>query len=59
MLRIDNCAISARRAKALQNLVQKFHWDRKEGIFDEHEFVESDGLWSWWEVFFENVVYSK
>ena len=35
MLRIDNCAISARRAKALQMLVEEFHWDGNEG-FDDH-----------------------
>ncbi|KAF8486844.1 hypothetical protein DFH94DRAFT_841313 [Russula ochroleuca] len=39
MLRIDNCAISARRAKALQRLVQEFHWDGKEVFFDENEDV--------------------
>jgi hypothetical protein len=27
MLRIDDCAISTRRANALQNLVQDFYWD--------------------------------
>jgi hypothetical protein len=32
MLCIDNCAISARRAEALQKLVQGFHWDGEEGI---------------------------
>ena len=35
MLRIDDCAITARRAKALQNLVEDFHWDGKEAIFDD------------------------
>ncbi|KAF8486841.1 hypothetical protein DFH94DRAFT_849382 [Russula ochroleuca] len=45
MLRIDNCAISARRAKALQRLVQEFHWDGKE-VFDEHEDV-NDYLLNW------------
>ena len=59
MLRIDNCAISARRAKALQNLVQKFHWDGKEGFSDEREFEESAGRWSWWDFFFEGAVHSK
>ena len=35
MLRIDDCTISARRAKALQKLVREFHWDGKEVFFDE------------------------
>ena len=35
MLRIDDCAITARRAKALQNLVEDFHWDGKEASFDD------------------------
>ena len=35
MLRIDDCAISARRAKALQNHVEEFHWDGKEVFIDE------------------------
>jgi hypothetical protein len=43
MLRIDNCAISARRAIALHMLVQEFHWDGKEG-FDECEDVDDDEL---------------
>jgi hypothetical protein len=47
MLCIDSCAISAKRAKALQKFVQKFHWDREEVFSDEHEFDDSDGLWSW------------
>ena len=62
MLCIDSCAISAKRAKALQNLVQRFHWDREEGFSDDElEFGGSEGLWSgsWWEVFFEGVMYSK
>ena len=36
MLRIDNCAISARRAKALQMLVEEFHWNGKEGFDDRY-----------------------
>ena len=39
MLRIDDCAITARRAKALQNLVEEFHWDGKE-VFFEYEAYE-------------------
>ncbi|KAF8486832.1 hypothetical protein DFH94DRAFT_3537 [Russula ochroleuca] len=39
ILRIDNCAISAKRARALEKLVQKFDWDRKERLLDE------SGLW--------------
>jgi hypothetical protein len=42
MLHIDNCAISARRAKALQNLVQKFHWDGEEGFLDENKLEDSN-----------------
>jgi hypothetical protein len=37
MLRIDDCAISAERAKALQGLVQTFHWDGNESFFDKSE----------------------
>jgi hypothetical protein len=37
VLHIDNCAISAKRAKALQKLVEKFHWDGKEGFLDVFE----------------------
>jgi hypothetical protein len=33
MLRIDNCAISAKRARALEKLVHKFHWDGEESFF--------------------------
>ena len=36
MLRIDDCAISSKRAKAMQNLVEEFHWDGKE-IFDGYD----------------------
>ena len=46
MLWIDDCAISARRAKALQKLVEEFHWDGKEVIFDEHEDVDDSTLTS-------------
>jgi hypothetical protein len=56
MLRIDNCTISARRAKALQNLVQKFHWDEEGGFLNENKFEDSDGLWSWWKVFFDGTM---
>jgi hypothetical protein len=37
MLSVDSCAISSRRAKALEKLVQRFHWDGKESTFDELE----------------------
>ena len=37
VLRIDNCVISAKRAKALQKLVRQFHWDGDEGFVDEFE----------------------
>ena len=36
MLRIDDCAVSAKRVKAMQKLVEEFHWDGKE-IFDGYE----------------------
>ena len=36
MLRIHDCAISARRAKALQMLVEEFHWNGKEGFDDRY-----------------------
>ena len=57
MLRIDDCAISTRRAKALQRLVQKFHWDEKESFLDEpeefaHHCADSDEP-AWWEEFFD------
>ena len=38
MLRIHDCAISARRAKALQKLVEEFHWDGNEVFFDYDNF---------------------
>jgi F-box-like len=38
MLRIDDCAISARRARALQKLVEEFHWDGSEVFFDYENF---------------------
>jgi hypothetical protein len=42
-LHIDNCIISSKRAKALQEVVQGFHWDRKEAFYDECEdFGECD-----------------
>jgi hypothetical protein len=37
MLRIENCIVSAKRAKALQSLVQTFHWDGKESFPEESE----------------------
>ena len=50
MLRIDDCAISTRRAKALQSLVQDFHWDGEKGIPGEFEEFEDpaplSGEWS-------------
>ena len=47
MLRIDDCAISAERAKALQGLVQTLHWDGNESFLDKsegfcHRSVDSD-----------------
>jgi hypothetical protein len=42
MLRIEECAISARRTKTLQKLVQNFRWDRKKSIPDEPEGVQAD-----------------
>ena len=44
MLRIEECAISARRTKALQKLVQDFRWDRKKSFPDEPEGVRADEL---------------
>jgi hypothetical protein len=61
MLRIDNCAISVKRTRALQKLVQKFHWDGKEGFLDKFEDFgrrfgdydsDSDSAGEWWEEFF-------
>jgi hypothetical protein len=46
MLRIDECAISPRRAKALEKLVWKFHWDGEESPLEEYE--EYDVPSSWW-----------
>ena len=37
LLRIDNCVISAKRAKALQRHVQQFDWDGDEGFQDDFE----------------------
>ena len=56
MLRIDNCAISSKRTRALQKLVKKFHWDGKEGFLDGFEdFCDydshSDETGEWWEEF--------
>lgn len=47
MLRIDDCAISAERAKALQRLVQTLHWDGNKSFLDKsegfcHRSVDSD-----------------
>jgi hypothetical protein len=63
MLRIEKCAISARRTKALQILVQKFHWDGTKSLVDEPEDFrvgesndeDSDEPASrpWWEDFFD------
>jgi hypothetical protein len=41
-LEIEKCAISARRAKALEKLVQGFHWDGEEVIRDEFEDFDDD-----------------
>ena len=66
MLRIEKCAISARRTQALQKLVQKFHWDGIKSLVDEPEDFragesndeddsDSDEPASrpWWEDFFD------
>lgn len=49
MLRIENCIVSAKRAKALQKLVQSFHWDGKESF---PKASEEDVYHSrpWWEL---------
>lgn len=56
MLHIDDCAISARRAKALQKLVEGSHWDGKEAFeyvdFDDYRFnreayLDSDSDSDW------------
>jgi hypothetical protein len=44
MLCIDDCAISTKRARALQMLVQKFHWDEEERFLDEID--DSDDCYS-------------
>jgi hypothetical protein len=56
ILRIDNCAISSKRTRALQKLVKKFHWDGKEGFLDVFEYFydydsHSDETGEWWEEF--------
>jgi hypothetical protein len=43
MLRIDDCAISTRRANALQKLVKEFHWDGKD-VFNEYEDADDHDL---------------
>ena len=35
ILCIDDCAVSAKREKALQKRVLEFHWDKEECFFDE------------------------
>jgi F-box-like len=45
MLRIDDCTISASRAKALQMLVEEFHWDGNEVFLDEYG-DDDDFTWS-------------
>jgi hypothetical protein len=44
MLCIDDCGLSTKRARALQKLVQKFHWDEEERFFDEID--DSDDYYS-------------
>ena len=44
MLCIDDCAISTKRARALQHLVQEFHWDEEERFLDEID--DSDDYYS-------------
>ena len=52
MLRIENCNISAKRAKALEKIVPKFHWDGKENFSDDcDEGVYRGG--PWWEESFD------
>ena len=51
MLRIDECAITPRRAKALKKLVRKFHWDGEESPLEEYE--EYDVPSSCWEEFYD------
>ena len=44
MLCIDDCAINAKRANALQKLVQEFHWDKEERHpFDDYYDTEYSG----------------
>jgi hypothetical protein len=52
VLRIDSCAISAKRAKALEKLVEKFHWDEKESFVDEYEDFYDP--WPRWEECFDD-----
>ena len=42
ILRIEECAISAGRTRALQKLVQNFRWDRKKRLPDEPEDFQAD-----------------
>jgi hypothetical protein len=44
MLCIDDCAISTKRARALQQLVQEFHWDEEKCFLDETD--DSDDYYS-------------
>ena len=52
VLRIDSCAISAKRAKALEKLVEKFLWDEKERLVDEYEDFYDP--WPRWEECFDD-----
>lgn len=60
ILRIGNSAICATRAKALQELVQKFYWDGEYGLPDEYDFVDYDDRpWPWWELSLDGTMYDE
>jgi hypothetical protein len=42
MLCIDECAINAKRANALQKLVQEFHWDKEERFLFDDDYDSDD-----------------
>ena len=46
MLRIDDCAISARRATTLKKLVEEFHWDEKEVLLDDYVDLDAHVTWN-------------
>ena len=55
MLRIENCIIGDEHAKALRNLVPKFHWDGELSFFDnpEEDFYPPQ---PWWEEGFDGTI---